>query len=444
MAQEPRIDVESKTRTVESSLAPEQIERIASALGDRGVWFATPPVREGEAAEPDLVWELVADKPHRGHVATGRAHVHLAEGRTSPVRPLIFADGFNYGPSDLASMWRHFNAPYEPGVPGLLDQLLEMGLDVILLGFDQRQAYVQANAAVAVTCLLRVLEARRGDTPLIVGGVGAGGMITRYALARMESEGVDHQTDKYFSYDTPHLGAWIPLVLQQLAYLHETIQPRRDGAGQAELIRSPAAQQLLWGWLPGTGYSGRVTDSSPLRKELLEDLRRIGWFPMRPYKLGLANGSGDGRGPDLRPGTPVLDLGEGPLRLVARIQPDQGELRNVGAIGFGEPVWTSATSYVAAFDGAPGGTLDAFGRVADAMGLPIEDRFRGTCFVPSVSAIALARDPLTWPSELYTDLRQLQKDETFLDAYCCDTRNTPHGAVSRTLAEWFVDQLAGW
>ncbi|MEW9549814.1 hypothetical protein [Nonomuraea sp. NPDC050783] len=444
MAQEPRIDVEINARTVESSLAPEQIQSIASALGDPGVWFATPPVREGEAARPDAVWELVADRPHRGHVATGRAHVHLAAGRAAPVRPLIFADGFNYGPSDLAGMWRHFNAPYEPGVPGLLDQLLAMGIDVVLLGFDQRQAYVQANAGVVITCLLRTLAERRGDAPLTVGGVGSGGMIVRYALARMESEGLDHQTDKYFSYDTPHLGAWIPLVLQQLAYLHETIQPRRDGAGQAELIRSPAAQQLLWGWVPGTSYSGPVTTSSPLRKELLDDLHRVGWFPMRPYKLGLANGAGDGRGPDPRPGTPVLDLDEGPLRLVARVQPDMGELRNVGAIGFGEPVWTSATSHVAAFDGAPGGTLDAFGRVADAMGLAIQDRFRGTCFVPSVSAVALAGDPVAWQAELHADLGELQKDETFLDAFRCDTGNRPHGAVSKTLVEWFVDQLAGW
>jgi hypothetical protein len=444
MAQEPRIDVEINARTVESGLTPEQVERIASALGDPGVWFAAPPVRVGEAARPDFMWELVGDKPHLGHVATGRAGVYLAEGHSALTRPLIFADGFNYGPSDLNSMWRQFNAPYEKGVPGLLDQLRAMGIDVVLLGFDQRQAYIQANAGVAVSCVLRALTERHGDSPLTVGGVSMGGLVTRYALARMESERVDHQTDKYFSFDTPHLGAWIPLVLQQLAYLHESLQPRHDGAGQAELIRSPAAQQLLWGWVESESYSGQVTKSG-LRKDFLDDLRRVGWFPMRPYKLGLANGTGDGRGMELKPGTPVLDLGEeGPLRLVARIQPDMGELRNVGAIGFGEPVWTSATSYVAAFDGAPGGTLDAFGRVADAMGLSIQDRFRGTCFVPSVSAVALARDPRQWHTELYTDLRELPKDETFLDAFCCDTGNHPHGAVSKALVEWFVAQLAGW
>jgi hypothetical protein len=187
-----------------------------------------------------------------------------------------------------------------------------------------------------------------------------------------------------------------------------------------------------------------VTSSSELRTEFLDDLRRIGWFPMRPYKLGLANGTGNGTGPDLPPGTPVFDLHADALQLTARIQPDLGELQNVGTIRFGAPVWTSATSHVAAFDGAPGGTLDSWGRIADAIGLPIQNRFRSSCFVPAVSAVALTRDPFQWQKELYLDLSDLPKDETFLDAFCCDTVNSEHSAVSKALVEWFLEQLAGW
>ncbi|NBE94351.1 alpha/beta hydrolase [Nonomuraea sp. KC401] len=444
MSQEPRIDVETKAQGIEGTLTTDQIQRIADALGRQGVWFATPPARDGRAPRADLVWDLVGDRPHEGHTATGRAAVHLAEGHTALARPLIIADGFNYGPSDLDALWLHLNAPYQNNVPGLLDQLRMMGFDVVLLGFDERHTHIQANAAVAVTCVLRAIEERRGDDPLVVGGVSMGGMITRYALARMESERLDHQTDKYFSYDTPHLGAWIPLVLQQLAYLHESIQPAADGPGQAALIRSPAAQQLLWAWVENETYSGPVTTASSLRTDFLDDLRRVGWFPMRPYKLGLANGIGNGTGPGLPPGTPVFDLRHDSLQLTARIQPDLGELQNVGTVRFGGPVWTSATSQVAAFDGAPGGTLDSWGRVADAMGLPIDDALRAGCFVPVVSAVALARDPFQWQPELYRDLSDLPKDETFLDAFCCDLANSAHGSVSPTLVEWFLEQLAGW
>jgi hypothetical protein len=444
MAQQPRIDVEVKAKEVARSLTSEQIQRIADALGQQGVWFATPSTRADAAPRPDFEWDLVGDRPHQGRTATGRANVYLAEGHSALTRPLILADGFNYGPSNLSELWAHFNAPYQKGAPGFLDQLRAMGIDVVLLGFDQRHTYIQANAAVAVSGILRTIEEREGDLPLVVGGVSMGGMITRYALARMETDRIDHQTDKYFSYDTPHLGAWIPLVLQQLAYLHESLQPRQDGPGQAELIRSPAAQQLLWGWVEDENYSGPVTTASALRQEFLDDLRRVGWFPMRPYKLGLANGIGNGVGPDLPPGTPVFDLNAGPLQLTARIQPDLGELQNVGTVRFDAPVWTSATSHVAAFDGAPGGTLDSWGRIADAIGLPIQDRFRSSCFVPAISAIALARDPFQWQSELYLDLSDLPKDETFLDAFCCDTANSAHSAVSRPLIEWFLEQLAGW
>ncbi|MEV4580783.1 hypothetical protein AB0K16_46895 [Nonomuraea jabiensis] len=441
MVHEPRIDVESRAQSVRNSLTEEQSERISDALGEQGIWFATPHPGVSEAPRPDRVWELVGDKPHLGRTATGRAAIHLADGHTALTRPLILADGFGYGPSDLDALWAHFNSERSPG---FLDQLRTMGIDVILLGFDQRQTYLQANAAVAVTCVQRAIQERQGDLPLVVGGVSMGGMVTRYALARMETEGADHQTDKYFSYDTPHLGAWIPLVLQQLAYLHESLEPNANGPGQAELIRSPAAQQLLWAWVENEDYSGPVTTASPLRTEFLDDLRRVGWFPIRPYKLGLANGVGDGTGRDLPPGTPVFDLHYDPLQLTARIQPDMGQLQNVGTVKFGAPTWTSATSHVAAFDGAPGGTLDSWGRVADAIGLPVQERFRHSCFVPAVSAIALARDPYHWQTDLYRDLTELPKDETFLDAFCCDTANTEHGNVSEVLIDWFLEQLAGW
>lgn len=440
MAQEPRVDVETRATSLRSSLTEEQAEHIADALGDQGVWFATPRPRTIDAPRPDHVWDLVGDQPHQGRTATGRATVYLAEGHAALTRPLILADGFNYGPSDLDALWSHFNA----GTSAFLDRLRGMGIDVILLGFDQRQTYIQANAAVAASCVRRAIQERQGDLPLVVGGVSLGGLITRYALARLESEGVDHQTDKYFSYDTPHLGAWIPLVLQQLAYLHESVQPRSDGPGHAGLIRSPAAQQLLWGWVESEDYSGPVTSASPLRAEFLDDLRGVGSFPMRPYKLGLANGAGDGAATGLEPGTPVFGLHHDPLQLTARVQPDLGELQNVGTIKFGAPLWVSVTSRVPAFDGAPGGTLDSWGRVADAIGLPIEERLRAGCFVPTASAIALAQDPLQWPADLHRNLADLPKDETFLDAFHCDPANSAHGSVSEVLVDWFLEQLAGW
>ncbi|MEV4570112.1 hypothetical protein AB0K12_40715 [Nonomuraea sp. NPDC049419] len=52
------------------------------------------------------------------------------------------------------------------------------------------------------------------------------------------------------------------------AELHAPSSP-----GQAALIRSPAAQQLLWAWVGSARYSGPVATAGPLRAEFLRDRR---------------------------------------------------------------------------------------------------------------------------------------------------------------------------
>ncbi|MET8868945.1 hypothetical protein ABZW11_38970 [Nonomuraea sp. NPDC004580] len=106
---------------------------------------------------------------------------------------------------------------------------------------------------------------------------------------------------------------------------------------------------------------------------------------------------------------------------------------------------------VAAFDGAPGGTLPVYGAVADRLGTPIDARFRSACFVPSVSAVALQYDPVEWPVDLYTDITSLSPEHSQLDDYHCDAHNTEHGQVTGALADWILGQLgkqarpaAGW
>jgi hypothetical protein len=323
----------------------------------------------------------------------------------------------------------------------LLDQLLAQGIDVVLLGFGVRHAHVQANAGVAAACVRRAIAERAGSAPLVVGGVGVGGLITRYALAEMETRGEDHQTATYLSYDSPHNGAWIPLILQQLAHFSQSLAP----AGQADLIRSPAAQQVLWAWVESARYSGPVATASLLRVEFLEDLRRVGWFPVRPRKLGVANGAADGTGRNVPPDDLVFEWNavDGAVGATVRTQADRGVNKLIGGMR-AAPMWESRsyTSDVPPFDGAPGGTLPSYGMAADALGAPIDERYRSACFVPSVSAVALQYDPMEWPVDLYTDITALSPEQSQLDDYHCDSHNSEHGSVTATLAEWILDQLA--
>ncbi|HEX4812982.1 MAG TPA: hypothetical protein VFV66_09540, partial [Nonomuraea sp.] len=179
--------------------------------------------------------------------------------------------------------------------------------------------------------------------------------------------------------------------------------------------------------------------------EFIEDLRRVGWFPVRPRKLGVSNGAADGTGRNVPPDKPVFEwntLG-GRVGAGVRTQPERGAGRLVGGMR-ARPTWESRsyTSDVPAFDGAPGGTLPTYGTFADRLGAPIESRYRSACFVPSVSAVSLQYDPVDWPVDLYTDITALSPEQSQLDDYHCDSDNTEHGQVTATLAEWILGQLS--
>jgi hypothetical protein len=392
-----------------------------------GVLFATTFDGTG-APEPDEVWALP------GTTSGGTAHVHYANGHNAIQRPVILADGFNHGPSDLAGLYQHFGDFFR--------ELRANGRDVILLGFDQRQASVLHNAALAQQCIFRTIAERLGGEPLVVGGVSMGGMVTRYALARMENDGLDHQTSTYFSIDTPHNGAWIPLILQQLAYFFESL-PSGDpeAPAQAELIRSEAAQQLLWGWVPDSKYSGEVATASPVRTEFLAELNRVGSWPRRPRLLGVANGSGDGTGRPLPAGEIAFDWKAlfNAASATARFQA-AGAGQAIGGMNFLAETRACATTDVPALDGAPGGILASFGLVADALKVTIPEEYRASCFVPTVSAVALDFDPVAWDGDPALVVDDLEPDRSALDDFTCDA-NSEHGTLTAPLTQWLLDRL---
>ncbi|MFC5182747.1 esterase/lipase family protein [Actinomadura harenae] len=441
---EARIDVKVGNKPSQDETLPEsQIAQVEAAL-PTGVLFS-PPYPNTTAAHrpPDLEWELIGAWSYQGLPATGTAHVYFGQGHSELRRPLILADGFRYGPSDMPGLYDYLNTPYTEGQPGLLDELRQRGHDVILLGFGERHTYIQANAGVAASCIFRAIAESVGDEDLTVGGISMGGLITRYALARLERNRMDHRTARYFSLDSPHNGAWVPLILQQLAYFSEKYgkKPEPGQPSQADLIKSPAAQQLLWAWVPSEDYSGPVATASPLRAQFLEDLRAVGWFPMRPIKLGMASGRGDGTGNGVPAGAQVFDW-NGPLgvQATALTQPDGGVDQYIGGKKI---LWraNSTTTAVPAHDGAPGGTLDSFKLVAEELGIEIDPVFENTCFVPTISAVAASFDPVAWPMDLTTRANDLDPDQYDLDAFVCDETNSPHGLVTEPLATWFLNQL---
>lgn len=402
-------------------------EQAAEALQAAAAVLLTTGAKTAAAAAPapDETWPLPG----------GTAWVYYGEGNQGLVRPVLMADGFNTGPSDLDLSWEHLN---RRGYP-LLDELRRRRRDVVLIGYDERSASILDNARVATAAIHRALAERLGGERLVVGGFSMGGLVTRYALARLETERIDHQTGVYFSWDSAHTGAWIPLSLQAFAHYIRKL----DGRFSRQ-INSPAAQQLLWRHL---SHWEDKPGASPLRTDFLDRLGEVGNWPQLPRLLALANGPGNGSGNGIRPGveavvgkglavsgTDLRTQSEGDDRLVAKLRVVTVPTREVRTSGLPD------------IDGAPGGTLEGFGILADALnklapvlGFAVENPIREHCFVPAVSAVAV-REPSSH-ADLYLPIDELAPEESALDDFVLASRNEEHTLITEELSGWLLDRL---
>jgi hypothetical protein len=361
----------------------------------------------------------------------GFAWVFPGEGNNGRlVRPVIMADGFNLGRSELDRLYQGL----EGGFP-FVTELRRRGRDVILLGFEERSASILDNAHAVEAAIVRAAAEQVGGSRLVVGGFSMGGIVTRYALAKMEAQRRDHRTALYFSYDSPHRGASIPVGVQAFSYF---IPFPNDFAKQMD---SPAARQMLWRhYDKETGKIGVAKE----RTDFLAALDRLGGWPQIPLRIAVANGRGDGVGlPDVPPGDVALRID--------RIYPGttfytqaQGDDVTVAYLNrrFPKAEKTITTSGFPELDGAPGGTLHTYEILAETLrklGGTVDLRHGEVCFVPSVSAVAV-RDVERQP-DLYTNIDELAPDESELDEFLCSSTTTAHTAVTEELCTWLLDRL---
>ncbi|MQS39096.1 esterase/lipase family protein [Streptomyces katsurahamanus] len=373
---------------------------------------ATPP-------PPNETWELPG----------GTAWVYYGAGHTTLTRPVILADGFNTGPSTLEFSWEGLEVKNH----AFISQLRAAGKDVVLLGFEERSASILKNAETAIAAIQRANSERRSDRRLVVGGFSMGGMVTRYALAKMESQGIRHETDVYFSYDTPHLGAYIPISLQAFAHYIRKLDKRFS-----DQINSDASQELLWRhietWDAEPGVSG-------VRNDFLAALEAVGGWPQIPRKIGVANGVATGVGNGIKAGeTAVKGKGLGIIGTDLRTQPTDEEAL---AAALRVITWKKGETHAAGLpgvDGAPGGTLHGFGILADTLnkilGLGVNDLIREHCFVPAGSAVAVRG--LDTHDDLF---RAIEPGEGELDEFLCSSRNEEHTKMTAELCDWLVERF---
>ncbi|MFF7775043.1 esterase/lipase family protein [Streptomyces tanashiensis] len=365
-------------------------------------------------------------------------------------RPVILSDGFSAGSSNLDQLW---NGLEENGDFRFVTELHAIGRDVIILGYGDRTASIVDNAETAIECVRRTIAERVGQARLTVGGFSMGGIVTRYALAKMEHDSSlpDHETSTYFSYDSPHHGGWFPVALQAFTHFATEQWGDTDGVGPvlqqlSGLLNSPAAKQMArW----HIAKPGDTPKPAPERAEFLQKLDELGSWPRSPRKIGVANGVDSGSGNGIK-GDVTAVRGDGEtLRdtwLKTQAQGDQTVARLQKADGAPVSVRTSGLPDI---DGAPGGVFTlpsaagdtgSFGLAALLMGVlgnkVDPDVITTSCFIPSISAVAAG--DIDDPKALY---RPIASDASALDAFKCAGRNEGHTVMTEELGSWLVNEI---
>ncbi|MCX4718600.1 esterase/lipase family protein [Streptomyces virginiae] len=373
---------------------------------------------------------------------------YSSPGQTRVRKPVILADGFSSGKSDPDALWNGL----ENGEYPLISQLREAGFDLVLLGFDERSASIIDNADVAIECIKKAIDDREGSAKLTVGGFSMGGLVTRYALAKMHHEGDDHQTATFLSYDTPHSGAWLPISVQAFAHFVKDNWGGLPGFGEllgsfSRMVNSTAARQLLRWHIESVSAEPRQDRA---RTDFLAELERVGSWPPGVRRLGVANGTGTGAGNNIPAGVTAMRTTGAELTGTRLDTQDTGEQIVAILKKTGSPEIPIATNNLPDIDGAPGGLFPEalnlpgrpanFGTAAMLAGLlegePAELTYNATTFVPSVSAVAAGA--IDDRDALYS---KIDPADSELDHFLCASENLGHTVITVELGEWIVDKL---
>jgi hypothetical protein len=125
-------------------------------------------------------------------------------------------------------------SPWYPNVvsPNMVQSLLDAGFDIVYINFRDGEGDIRDNGTALRGLLNDVLNSPAFRDNLteeaVLVGASMGGLVTRYALNTMEAANEQHYVRRWYTMDTPHQGAAIPLALQ---YSVNWLQYTRDVAG---------------------------------------------------------------------------------------------------------------------------------------------------------------------------------------------------------------------
>lgn len=290
--------------------------------------------RISETDAPNVVNTISSTIPYQGYGETaaflGQGEYELFLDTTDGIldKPIFLLDGFDPGDSrNTSAIYSLLN--YGTGGGNLGDEVRAQGYDIIVLNFpnytrpgtttviDGGVDYIQRNAMILVELINQINAIKVGTEKNVVIGPSMGGLISRYALKYMETNSLNPDTRLYISFDSPHLGANVPIGFQHL-FNYMAFGPLGDVTVQTivnGMLKSPAAREMLIDHFEGHLQTGSVTEFTTASATLVptgcpnyrtafqNELNAMG-FPTTTRNVSISNGAGNGA----MTGTPDMEV----------------------------------------------------------------------------------------------------------------------------------------
>jgi hypothetical protein len=197
--------------------------------------------------------------------------------------------------------------------PELLNQLCCAGYDICFVDFYSGEEYIESNGEALYSILVKLhdqLVENNSSEKMVVCGASMGGLVARYAINKLEAEGHTDWVEKFVSFDSPQMGANIPLSLQ---YTLKHLKGLGDDVEEKyKKLTCPSASQLVNYSCLETNLLSPIVYTTPSpsieRTEMLNN-PYMGW-PQHCIKIAISNGSRLGLTQSFfhAPGDQVLDV----------------------------------------------------------------------------------------------------------------------------------------
>lgn len=208
---------------------------------------------------------------------------HCATNDTNVLHhPIIIVDGFD--PSDTRKIGNIFDLMNEAPIK-LADTFLAKGYDIIICNFLNGADFIERNA-LAVQDVIKYVKSKTKDKIIVI-GPSMGGLVAKCALNNFEKTNQDHQTSLYFSFDSPHQGANIPIADQYFLDFFGRIVGNAEAYAGLVQIKSSAAKQMLLDYYD----TDHIAPLSHVFRNIFTYTNAT--YPSRLRKVSLINGSGE-------------------------------------------------------------------------------------------------------------------------------------------------------